>query len=407
MNQIYTFWIILSISLILQGSFFVVILKLLFYEKNQISKVNPQKSVSVVIAARNEANNLGNLLTSIFNQGYKNFELIVVNDRSEDNSLHILEQFKENNPTQNFHFISIKEKPQNWNGKKYALQKGIKAAKNEIILLTDADCLLKDKYWIEKMASSFNQNNKKIDCVVGISLYKKEKNNFPNSILSWFIQNETLIVALQYISFANFGMAYMGVGRNLAYKKSVFMSSVETPTTAEVFPPMTNTFEKIASQMGGDDDLIFSEKRFYKNVGVCLNGQTESKAPQNFKEWLHQKRRHLAVGTKYSFRQKVISSIYPLSIFSWYIAFLGFLINGFYEVLAYEFFRQLLFFSILHIFYNQIQNNYLLSRFNHKNFLINFLREFFITFFCFEFVFIFYYFVVGMGAVFFPPKKWK
>lgn len=393
MNQIYIFWIILAISLILQGSFFVVIFKLLFYTKNQsqVSKTNIQQSVSVVIAARNEAHNLEKLLTSILNQTYSNFELIVINDRSEDNSLQILETFKKNNPNKNFHFISITEKPQNWNGKKNALQTGIKAAKNEIILLTDADCLPKDKFWIEKMANSFNNSDKKIDCVIGISLYKKEKSN----LLNWFIQNETLITALQYISFANFGMAYMGVGRNLAYKKSVFMSSVETPTIT--------TFEKIASQLGGDDDLIFSEKRFYKNVSICLDGQTKSKAPQNFKEWLHQKRRHLSVGTKYSFRQKIISSIYPLSIFFWYIAIIGFLLNGFYEVLGIEFFRQLLFFSILRTFYNQIQNNSVSRRFNYKSFC----KEFFTSFLGFEFIFIFYYLVVGMVAVFFPPKKWK
>jgi glycosyltransferase involved in cell wall biosynthesis len=375
----YFFWIILAISFILQAGFFVVIFKLLFYRKNKTAKIVSQKSVSVVIAARNEAHNLERLLYSILNQTYSNFELIVINDRSEDNSLEILQAFKKNNPTKNFRFISITEKPQNWNGKKHALQTGIKVAKNEIILLTDADCLPKDEFWIEKMANSFDE---KTNTVVGISLYKKDKNN----LLNWFIQNETLITALQYISFANFGMAYMGVGRNLAYKKN-----------------NQTTFEKIASQLGGDDDLIFSEKHFYRNVSICLDGQTESKAPQNFKEWLHQKRRHLAVGTKYSFRQKVISSTYPLSIFFWYVALVGFLINGFYEVLGIDFFRQLLFFAILRMFYNQIQNNYVSSRFKYKNFL----NEFFTTFFGFEFVFIFFYFVVGIGAIFFPPKTWK
>ena len=335
-EQKIVFLIILLISLILQAIFFVVIFKLLFYRKNKENQITTQKSISVVIAARNEAHNLENLLISICNQSYTNFEVIVVNDRSEDNSLEILEKFKLENSEKQFHFISIKEKPKNWNGKKYALQTGIKAAKNEIILLTDADCLPKDEFWIEKMANSFTE---KTNTVVGISLYKKEKNDF----LNWFVQNETLITALQYISFANFGMAYMGVGRNLAYKKSVFLSSVETPTTVEentqpllVFPPTTNSFEKIASQLGGDDDLIFSEKHFYRNVSICLDGQTESKAPQNFEEWLHQKRRHLAVGTKYSFRQKMISNIYPLSVFLWYIALLGFLINGNYEVLGIE-----------------------------------------------------------------------
>ena len=188
MNQIYIFWSFLGISLVLQGSFFVVIFKLLFSRK----KINQpsEKSVSLVIAARNEAHNLEKLLNSIFNQNYTNFEVILVNDRSEDNSLEILEKFKNNNPAKNFHFISIKEKPQNCNGKKYALHIGIKAAKNEIILLTDADCLPKDEFWVEKMANSFD---KKTNTVVGISLYKNDKRTF----LNWFVQNETLITALQ------------------------------------------------------------------------------------------------------------------------------------------------------------------------------------------------------------------
>lgn len=389
-EQKVVFLIISLISLILQGCFCMVIFKLFFDRKikNRRDKINLQKSISIVIAARNEGHNLEKLLYSIFNQSYDTFEVIVVNDRSEDNSLKILEKFKLENSTKNFHFISITEKPQNWNGKKYALHTGIKVAKNEIILLTDADCLPKDNFWIEKMANSFDE---KINTVVGISLYRNDKKTF----LNWFVQNETLITALQYISFANFGMAYMGVGRNLAYKKNIFFSSEETPTK--------NSFEKIASQLGGDDDLIFSEKRFYKNVSVCLDGQTESKVAQNFREWLHQKRRHLAVGTKYSFRQKIISSIYPSSIFFWYVALTGFLINGFYEVLVFELLRQLLFFAILRIFYNQIQNNYVSSHSSQKNFL----KEFFNSFFCFEIVFIFYYFVVGIGVIFFTPKKWK
>ncbi|WP_338769587.1 glycosyltransferase [Bernardetia sp. ABR2-2B] len=398
MNQIYIFWIILSTSLILQGSFFVVIFKLLFYreDKNKTAKIVSQKSISLVIAARNEAHNLEKLLLSIFNQSYDNFEVIIVNDRSEDNSLEILEKFKLENPAKNFHFISIKEKPQNWNGKKYALQTGIKAAKNEIILLTDADCQPKDEFWIEKMANSFNNENsdKKINAVVGVSLYKNQ--NTTHSFLNWFINNETLITALQYISFANFGMAYMGVGRNLAYKKSVFFNEKNE-----------SNFEKIASQLGGDDDLIFSESHFYQNIEICLDGQTESKPPQNFREWRHQKRRHLAVGTKYSFRQKVISSIYPLSIFFWYVAVLGFLINGFYEVLGLELFRQVLFFAILRMFYNQLQNNKVLGRSGYKDFQQKFLKEFFTHFFGFELVFIFYYFVMGIGVILLPPKNWK
>ncbi len=246
-----------------------------------------------------------------------------------------------------------------------------------------------------------NENSdKEINVVIGISLYKKGENNLPHSVLSWFIQNETLITALQYISFANFGMAYMGVGRNLAYKKSVFLGNNDK-----------NSFEKIAAQIGGDDDLIFSEKHFYKNAAICLEGQTESKAPQNFKEWFNQKKRHLSVGKKYSFRQKIISSIYPLSIFLWYISVFGFLINGFYEVLGFELLRQLLFFVILRIFLSQIKGNSISSHFYYKNFYTNFLnnffREFFITFFCFEFVFICYYSTIGISTIFCPPKKWK
>ncbi len=167
MNQVYIFWIIVAISLTLQIIFYVIIFRLFFHKKSteNLSFSSIQRPISVIIAARNEAENLEKLLNSIFNQNYSDFEVIIVNDRSGDNSVDILKEFEENfkansenkfnqnNSKKTFRFISIKEKPQNWNGKKYALQTGIKVAKNEIILLTDADCQPKDRFWIEKMAT--------------------------------------------------------------------------------------------------------------------------------------------------------------------------------------------------------------------------------------------------------------
>ena len=102
-------------------------------------------------------------------------------------------------------------------GKKFALTLGIKAAKHEYLLLTDADCKPTSKNWLSKMAANFSDVKQ---IVLGYGAYKKEK-----ELLNTMIRFDAFHIAFQYFSFALAGETYMGVGRNLAYKKSVFFNN--------------------------------------------------------------------------------------------------------------------------------------------------------------------------------------
>ncbi|MBI5324132.1 MAG: glycosyltransferase family 2 protein, partial [Ignavibacteriae bacterium] len=130
------------------------------HKKNNNPKISKKLSVSVIVPARNEENNIRKCIESIMKNNYpeKYYEVIVVNDRSSDNTGSILEnlqlQYK------NLLVVDITETTINKNlrGKPGALQKGIETAKGEIILMTDADCIV-SKNWIESVTNSFNDED--------------------------------------------------------------------------------------------------------------------------------------------------------------------------------------------------------------------------------------------------------
>ncbi len=142
--------------------------------------------ISVIISARNEAVDLRANLESVLNQNYPDFEVVVVNDCSSDTSELVLEEYKAIYPR--LKIVTINEHDRFKTGKKFALTLGIKAAKNEHLLFTDADCRPASENWITYMASHFREP---VQIILGYSTYYKT-NNFFNS----FIRFETLKTAL-------------------------------------------------------------------------------------------------------------------------------------------------------------------------------------------------------------------
>lgn len=276
--------IIFIISIALQVAF---TLWLALGIKNSELK-NSHHSVSVIIAARNEAKNLPRLLETLNTQDHNSFEVIIINDRSTDDTQSILSKHIQQ---EWLRVITVKDLPSGWNGKKHALQLGIEAAQNEVLLFTDGDCLPNSNQWISKMTNAIDQDKK---VVLGFSGYVKG-----GGLLNELTQFDTVSNALQYFGFANRGMPYMAVGRNWAIEKKSY--------------PI-NLLRKYASISGGDDDLIAQSVCNSKNT--CI--QTDKKAftmsiPENsWGTYLKQKMRHLSVGTKYSFRIKTLLGFFPL-----------------------------------------------------------------------------------------------
>ena len=289
----------------------VIIIQLYFYfflfrkytsfkpEKHKSSK----EGVSVIIAAKNEAANLDYLLPKLSEQEFPSFEVILIDDASTDSTLAAMNSFKELHKDAMFDVKVIPIDSEDSNGKKAALTQGIKAAKYEHILLTDADCQANSKFWIRHMSDSFTKD---ISLVLGYGAYEKRKNSFLNKLIRF----ETMLTALQYFSYAIDGKAYMGVGRNLAYKKSIFLSA--------------DGFEKHKHVRSGDDDLFISQVANSENISICdhQDSFTVSKSHVKFSAWIRQKRRHISTASHYKKTTKFMLSMFYLSQFSFYVLIL-------------------------------------------------------------------------------------
>ncbi len=216
--------------------------------------------ISVIICARNEAENLSKNLPRFLEQDYPDFEIVVVNDCSTDNSEEILMDMKVVYP--GLRYTTIQKDNKFTHGKKLAITVGIKAAKNEHLLFSDADCYPSSDQWITKMSRNFSNNT---ELVLGVGKYERKR-----GLLNILVRYETLITALQYISFAIKGRAYMGVGRNMAYKKELFFRH--------------KGFASHLKVLSGDDDLFVNEASTRTNTGVELSPEsfTISEAPATF-----------------------------------------------------------------------------------------------------------------------------
>lgn len=240
-------------------------------------------SVSVIVAAWNELHNLKELLPLLEAQEYPTFEIIVVDDRSSDGTYDYLLTNEGN--YKKVKFVRILDLPEHFTAKKYALTMGIKKAKNEIILTTDADCRPASTQWISMMIAQLTQEK---DLVVGFSPYHRYEGN-----LNALIRYETFQTALQYFSFALAKMPYMGVGRNMMYRKATFWKN--------------NGFQSHLGLLSGDDDLFVNEVATPTNVAICISPETHtpSEPKRTWNDWITQKRRHLSVGKRYKFKNKL------------------------------------------------------------------------------------------------------
>lgn len=234
--------------------------------------------ISVIVCAKNEAENVANFIPLLAEQNYPDFEIVLIDDASSDNTLAIFEDFEKQYP--NVRLVKVRNNEAFWGNKKYALTLGIKAAKKEYLLFTDADCYPTSKDWILAMSSQFTMQK---TIVLGYGKYEK----IPNSFLNKIIRFETLLTAIQYFSWAKIGHPYMGVGRNLAYKKETFFN--------------VNGFIEHMQIRSGDDDLFINQAANAKNTTIAYTPEsfTLSKPKTTFKDWFTQKRRHVATANYY------------------------------------------------------------------------------------------------------------
>jgi len=272
-------WIMLGLfiaALLTQlGYYLFVFLKLPLY--NPAKRRRSKKSVSVIICAKNEEENLERFLPLVLEQDYPEFEVVVVNDCSTDGTEQLLSEMSVR--YKHLRYTSIPSNEKFLHGKKLAVTIGLKSAKYDFVLLTDADCYPTSNLWIQKMTSNLTREKK---IVLGYGGYVRKK-----GLLNLIIRYETVFTAIQYLSYAILGHPYMGVGRNLGYEKALFFNN--------------KGFASHYHLPSGDDDLFINETAKKENtvVEVSKESYTLSVPETTFRNWFKQKKRHLSAGVHY------------------------------------------------------------------------------------------------------------
>lgn len=267
------------------------------------SESEPQKTtlpVSVIICAKNEAENLRRFLPAILDQDHDDFEVVLINDASIDDTLEVMEDFQRKDPR--VKLVNVKNVEAFWANKKYALTLGIKKASKPYLLFTDADCEPETRHWIREMSGNFSQNT---SIALGYGGYFSIK----RSLLNKLIRFETLMTAVQYFSYSLWGLPYMGVGRNLAY-------------TSDKFFDQTG-FAGHLHLRSGDDDLFVNRAASSANTSVCFsqNSFTRSIPKKSFQAWIAQKRRHVSTARHYKLKHRLLLGLFYLSQLLFWVLF--------------------------------------------------------------------------------------
>jgi glycosyltransferase involved in cell wall biosynthesis len=289
------------ILLYILGTFaFINILYYFLFSRFAFSKNTPlapsNAPISLLVCAKNEEKNLEENIPLWLAQIHPDFELVLINDASSDNTLEIMEEFQAKDSR--IVIVNVENNEAFWGSKKYALTLGIKKAKHQHLVFTDADCAPASTEWLSKMNSYFKDNKQ---LILGYGGYQKKR-----SPLNALIRFETLLTATQYFAFAKVKMPYMGVGRNMAYTSTLFYEQ--------------KGFMSHMKIKSGDDDLFVNEAATTSNTSICIHPKafTYSKPKTSWKSWFSQKRRHITSAEHYKgIHQFLLATYFIANVFFW------------------------------------------------------------------------------------------
>jgi len=240
--------------------------------------------ISVIISARNESENLQKYLPSVLEQDYPEFEVIVINDGSTDESEDVLSAFEEKYT--NLYHTFTPDGARYISRKKLALTLGIKASKHNWLVFTEADCRPASKDWLKLMARNFSPRT---DIVLGYSGYEQENGWFQRKVAF-----SNLFMSMRYLGFALINKTYMGIGRNMAYRKELFFKN--------------KGFSSHLNLQRGDDDLFINQVAtpFNTRVETSPGAIIRMEPAYGFKSWKEEKVSYLATSHYYHGMQRYL-----------------------------------------------------------------------------------------------------
>ena len=278
----------------------IVIIQLLYYVGiyGKFAFAKPQTAtpkripVSVIVCAKNEAEKVKQFIPLLAEQNYPDYELVLIDDASSDETLDILEAFEKQYP--HVKLVKVENNEAFWGNKKFALTLGIKAASKPYLLFTDADCYPVSKDWITQMSSQFTMSK---TIVLGYGAYEKIKNSFLNKIIRF----DGMLTATQHFSWAKAGHPYSGEGRNMGYKKEEFFK--------------VNGYIDHMNIRTGEDALFINQAAGKKNTAICYIPEsfTYCEPKKTYKDWFTNKRRQVFTTTFFKPFDKIQLRMFFLS----------------------------------------------------------------------------------------------
>ena len=315
---------ILILTLLIQFTYYFLFFSLPFNCKNN-EKIKDEKSVSVIIYIKNNGKELKQNLPDLLHQEYKNFEIVLVNHSSSDETIDIIEKFQQNH--KNIKVVNVENKETFWGNKKYALTLGIKGADNDYLLFFDINCKPASPYWIKQMVSKLFTNT---SVVIGYKSLKKK----PLSIQNIFIRFYNTISSLKMFTFAKFKTPYRAHHENFAYSKQLFFE--------------VKGFINHLNFRGGETDLFLMDAKKIAKTQIQLSSDSfvNDQSIQKFSDFLSSFRQQFGLRSFYPIKTKILLAVFNLSkavfwIIAIYLCFyklpLGILSLAFYFLFQYIF----------------------------------------------------------------------
>ena len=271
-------------------------------KKQPASDVVPLPPVSVVLTAQNDAEWLKTNLVYLLEQDYPDFEVVVVDNRSADDTVSVLKILCKNYA--HLKVVPMVENANGYRGKKYPMSMGIKSAKNDILIFADPNCRpidLTNFHWLREMVAGYESD--KTEIVLGYSGIQPK-----NSLFNWLQQYDNLDYSTEYLGAAIMRCPFTGNGRNLSYRRSMFMRN--------------RGFIYHYSIPDGADDMFVNQNSNGANTRVVLTPDsfTLVEPMPTVAQW-HSYRKHRTVTHKYySFGLKLQRLVRPLSVVLFYLA---------------------------------------------------------------------------------------
>ena len=278
--------------------------RLAFSKRHPMTKADSDlEPVSVVVCARDAYERLTELLPSLLSQDYPDFEVVVVNDCSDDETGTYLEDLARNNPR--VKPVQLRQHLNFFNGKKFPLSMGIKSASNDLLVLTDADCKPTSDKWLRSVVGCYGEGT---EVVVGYARTVQAK-----GLLNLLVRFDAVQQALQYLSAALAGKPYAGVGKNLSYRQKLFFRQ--------------KGFIEHYTMEAGDDDLFVSRAANRKNIGVHLDADNtvECDTPSSFGIWARRQCQRYSTLKCYRSGVRALAAMHYWSQFLFYASFIALL----------------------------------------------------------------------------------